>query len=137
MTQPIKVEGLKELNRAIRKANDQGLRKRVGAANKKIGQLVITKLRPRPVPEAVGMGAGSKVRASAAMREVLLRAGGSHRQRAPLSQWGRSHVASFGPAPKRPFILGTAEAHRREIEAAYMGALADAMEPAFYKVEKT
>ncbi|HEX7099661.1 MAG TPA: hypothetical protein VF377_10500 [Acidimicrobiia bacterium] len=135
MAKAIEVEGLRELNRAIRKATDQTLRRRVGAANKKIGQLVITRLRPRPVPEAVGMGGGAQVRASAAMREVLLRAGGSHRVRPPMQQWGRVAVSSFGPKPKRPFILGTAEAHRRQIETEYMDALAEAMAPAFWKVE--
>lgn len=136
MAKAIEVLGLKELNQAIRRATDQDLRKRVGQANKKIGQLVISKLRPRPVPQAVGTGAGSKVRASATVREVLLRAGGSHRSRPPLQQWGRNHVTSFGPAPQRPFILGTAQQHSGEIEDAYLKGLAEAMTPAFYKVEK-
>lgn len=131
----IQIDGLEEFNRAIRKAVDQDLRKRIGQANKKIGQLVISKLSPRPVPQAVGQGAGATVRASAAMREVLLKAGGKHRTAAPFQQWGRTHVASFGAAPKRPFILGTAEQHIDEIEDAYLEGIIEAMEPAFYEAK--
>lgn len=134
MAKAFEVEGLRELNKAVRRASDQGLRKRLGSANKQVGQFIITKLHPRPVPEAVGQGAGATVRPSATMREVLLKAGGKHRTHAPMQQWGKRQVGSASP-PQRPFILGTAQRHRREIENEYMKAIREAMQPAFWKVD--
>lgn len=130
----IEVEGLKDLNRAVRQSTDVGLPKRIGEANKAIGKLVISKLNPRPVPAAVGEGAGASVRPSATKREVLLRVGGRHRVAVPMQQWGKRQVVEPNP-PKRPFILGTAEKHRREIETAYIKAIREAMQPAFWRVD--
>src|SRR5690606_36444435 len=67
----IEVEGLKEFNRAVRAAKDKQLDKRIGQANKKIGQLVIDRLSPSPDPRAIGAGRGATVRPSASKREVL------------------------------------------------------------------
>jgi hypothetical protein len=130
----IEVDGLKELNAAIRRATDSELPKRMGQANKLIGELVISKLEPRPDPLAVGEGAGATVRASASKREVLLRVGGAHRPKPPLSVWGKRR-GGVGRAPKRPFITETARRHEDEIAAAYLEAIAEALDPAFYKTE--
>ncbi|MDP8928674.1 MAG: hypothetical protein M3O70_08900 [Actinomycetota bacterium] len=128
----IEVEGLRELNFAVRRAVDSEIPKRVGQANKAVGQLVISRLTPRPVPEAVGAGSGAAVRASASKREVQLRVGGAHRAaHSPQAQWGKKVVRAFRPAPDRPFILGTAEREQGDIESAYLQALGRALFPAF------
>lgn len=134
MPHRIEVEGLKDLNRLARRAADSRLPARIGEVNKDIGRLVISHLQPRPVPAAVGEGSGADVRPSATKREVLLRVGGKFRTHAPMQQWGRRQVRSAAP-PKRPFILGTAERHRKEIEKAYMKGLMEAMSPAFWKAK--
>jgi hypothetical protein len=133
----IEVEGLKEFQRAVRFAADTGLTKELGQANKKIGQLVVDRLSPRPDPAAVGTGAGATVRPSATRREVLLRVGGKHREgRTPIMQWGRRPGPSpFGRRPKRPYIRWTVERHRQEIEREWLKAVAKAMKPAFYRTE--
>lgn len=139
----IEIEGLRELNKAIRRSTDTELPKRIGQANKSIGQLVISKLEPASNPAAVGRGAGAAVRPSASKREVLLRVGGAHRahesvpqpsrskNRYALPQWGKQIVNPWQRAPDRPHILGTVEKHRKEIEKAYLDATQDAMSGAF------
>lgn len=136
----IEVDGLRELNRALRRSADTDLPKRLGQANKAIGQLVIDRVQPRPQPEAVGQGAGSSIRPSASKREVLLRVGGKHResdneQTTKVRQWGKKVVPIRGRAPKRPYIKQTLEDHYDEITAAYLEAIADAMRPAVWKAE--
>jgi hypothetical protein len=133
----IEVEGLKEFQSAARRAVDSGLPKRLGEANKSIGQLVISRLSPSPDPSAVGTGAGAAVRASAAKREVLLRVGGAHRAgKSPQMQWGRQPgPMAFRSRPARPYIRETVESNRDEIEQAYLKAVSQAMKPAFNKTE--
>lgn len=135
----IEVIGLKEFNLAVRRSVDVELPKRIGEANKRIGALVVSKLQPRPDPAAVGTGAGSSVRPSASKREVLLRVGGSHRSSGEHTRkqpWGKRRVTPPGRhAPDRPNILGTVEAHQDQIERAWLVAISDAMEPAFYRTE--
>lgn len=133
-SEAIQVEGLRELNREIRRSVDRELPKRMGQANKSIGELVIARLSPRPDPAAVGEGAGSTVRPSASKREVLLRVGGAHRAgKAPRMQWGKRPVRQPGvPAPKRPYIRQTVDRYYDEITGAYLGAIEQAMGPAFY-----
>lgn len=127
----IRVEGLKELQRAIRKAVDDEIPARLGAANKSIGELVISKLSPAPDPLAVGTGGNAAVRPSASKRDVLLRVGGAYRAKPPLSVWGKTQVPAGGrKRPARPHILGTVEAHQAEIEDAYLDAIAEALNPA-------
>lgn len=129
----IEVDGLKEFQRAVRKSTDTELPKRLGQANKSIGQLVISKLEPKPDPAAVGKGAGSTIRPSASKRDVLLRVGGTHRAgRTPQMRWGKFPGRNArDPAPDRPHIRGTVERHRKEIEKAYLDATQDAMSGAF------
>lgn len=132
----IRVEGLKEFQRATRRAVDSDLPRRLGQANKQIGQLVIDRLQPRPDPAAVGEGSGAAVRPSASNREVLLRVGGAHRAgHTPERQWGRRVVGAFSSAPKRPYIRKTVEDNRRDIEDAWLKAVAEATRPAFYDTE--
>ena len=133
----IEVVGLKEFQRQVRRSTDKGLPKRLGQANKEIGQLVISKLEPRPDPAAVGRGAGAKVRPSASKREVLLRVGGKHRaDHSPQQQWGKRHVGRVGErAPERPYIKRTADSHRKEIGRKWIKAVAQAMKPAFHDTQ--
>lgn len=130
------VEGLREFQRAVRKSTDRELPKRLGQANKRVGQLVISRLQPRPARIAVGAGKGATPRASASKRDVILRVGGAHRSgHAPEKQWGRQVVQPFRHAPKRPHIIGTARRHEREIVDLYLAGIAEAVDPAFYKAD--
>ena len=133
----------KRFQRGIRRAVDTDLPKRLGQANKSIGQLVISRLSPRPDPAAVGAGAGAAVRASASRREVLLRVGGKHRENASLphptkskaryalAAWGRRSGGFFGRRPKRPHIRETVERNRPEIEQAWLDAVGQALRGPF------
>jgi|AntDeeMinimDraft_6_1070357.scaffolds.fasta_scaffold05058_5 hypothetical protein len=128
----IRVEGVRDLSRAMKQAGGRELQKQLGRSNKAIGQLVISRL--QPLPERVGLGAGAKVRASANARMVQLMAGGAHRAEGgrQLSdirkrQWGRRYKPRM---TKRPNIVGTAikrtpniaDLYMRGVEAAASGA---------------
>jgi hypothetical protein len=102
----IKLEGFKEFQKAVRIANGGKLPKEIGRAHKQVGEFVISKLRPAPVPGAVGAGSGATVRPSASSREVLLRVGGGHRK-ANFQQWGRRGIRP--QTPGRPYIVNTAK----------------------------
>lgn len=130
-------DDLKAFQRTTRRAVDTELPKRLGQANKSVGQLVISRLQPRPDEAAVGKGAGASVRPSASKREVLLRVGGKHRDgKAPQMQWGK-RLGSFicGRRPKRPYIRETVERNRSEIEQAYLDGIRQAMSGSFAKTE--
>lgn len=144
---PIEIEGLKELNRAISRAADRNLARRMGQANKEIGRLVLSKLDPPPDPAAVGTGAGATPRASATRREVVIRAGGKHRAVAAdgspiparyvrMRVWGRKRTRDLGKsAPPRPYIQETARRHEDEIGRKWLEAVSEAMSPAFHDTE--
>lgn len=128
----LEVEGHKEFQRAVRQMRSRELNKRLGQANKEVGKLVIDRLSPRPDPAAIGAGKGASVRPSASKRDVLLRVGGSHRAKSPLSVWGKRRVLRVGAhAPDRPFIQGTAEKHSDEIGDKYLSGIVKAFAPAF------
>lgn len=133
----IEVDGLKQFQAAARRATDSELPKRLGEAHRHIGELVISRLQPRPDPAAVGTGGGAAVRSSATKREVLLRVGGAHRAKhSPEMQWGRRPARQPGErAPKRPFIRLTIERNRDEISTEYLKAISAAMSGAFAKTE--
>lgn len=132
----IKIEGLKEFQRAARRSTDSDLPRRLGEAHRHIGSLVISRLTPAPTAAAVGVGAGAAVRPSASKRDVILRVGGAHRPRPPLSVWGKQRVAPVGrPVPPRPFIKGTVDRHQDEIGDAYLEAISAAMRGAFAKTD--
>lgn len=134
---PIEVVGLRELNRAVSRSVDRDLPKRMGQANKQVGRLVISRLKPKPDPAAVGRGAGASVRPSATRREVLLRVGGSHRAgNTPRMQWGRRPARRPGErAPARPHIQKTARDNIRDIGDLHLRAISEAMSPAFADTE--
>lgn len=121
---------------AVRRSTDQGLPKRLGQANKAIGQRFISDwLHPKPDPTAVGENRAD-VRPSASKNQVLLRAGGKHRAgHTPEKQWGKKVVRPFRRAPKRPYIKQSAERHKGEIEDAWLNAISEAMKPAFHETE--
>ena len=127
----------------MRAAKDRDLDKRIGQANKRIGQLIVDRLYPTPDPAATGAGRGATPRPSASKREVLLRVGGAHRdypgatrQQTRMQPWGAKRVVPVGtPTPDRPFIQGTAERHMDEIGQAWLDAITDALAPAFAEAE--
>lgn len=143
----VEIVGLKEFTRTLRAAKDRELDRRIGQANKRVGEFVINRLTPRPDPRAVGAGRGSDVRPSASKREVLLRVGGGHRvpvagppspgspprdEIIRMNPWGIKRVARPGtPTPDRPFIAGTVEKHFDDIGALWLKATMDALDPAF------
>lgn len=117
----IRVEGVRELTRALTRINPE-IGKEIGKRNKAIGERVISAVFPKP--ESVGAGAGSKPRAIASRNMVAIAAGGGHRQKVPVQQWGRVHVARAQP---RPFILGAALAEIPDIEKEYLDAIDSAV----------
>lgn len=126
----VKVEGLRELNRALRRVGTKDAPKAVGRAHKRVGTKFIERmLRPRPDPTATGEGRGATVRPSASKREVLLRVGGKHRtQNAPLSPWGvragnRGPDGQFQDAPPRPDIRASVARNYDQLEDLYWDEL--------------
>lgn len=126
----VEVEGLKEFNQAVRQIKSRELDRQMGQANKRIGELVISRLRPAPDPAAIGVGKGAAVRPSASKREVQLRVGGAHRasgEHTKKQPWGARRVVPVGtPVGPRPFIQGTAERNFDDIADAWMDAVMDA-----------
>lgn len=124
----IRVEGYRELQRAVSKAVDTDLPKRIGQVHKDIGTFVISRLQPK----AVGEGAGASVRPSATRREVILRVGGGHRDEEPrVLQWGKRQKFPGGAPPERPHIVGTAPRHQAEIEDMFLEGIDAALKPPF------
>lgn len=123
--------------RAVRQSTDKDLPKRIGQANKKVGQKFVDDwLHPKPDPIAVGEGKGSTVRPSASKREVLLRVGGAHRAgHTPEAPWGQQIVGNLRGAPKRPYIRESVDRHETEIRDAWLHAISDAMDPAFHDTD--
>ena len=122
----IKVEGVRELTRAIAKA-DSELVKEFAKANKQIGEAVIAALFPKP--DSSGAGRGSEPRAIASRNYVGIAVGRSERAkpikgkaRNPVAvrQWGSQYVKRDQP---RPFILGAALKQFPHIENDYLDAV--------------
>ncbi len=131
MIQPhIEVEGLKELQAAIKRAQGK-LPASIGEAHKEVGRFVIGKLPPGN-PNAVGSGSGATVRPSATKREVILRVGSGART-ASKNQWGKVPVQPF--VSGRPYIVGTIKDNQDAIEQMFLDQIVKALEPAFYSVE--
>lgn len=122
----IEIEGLKELQSAIKKAQGK-LPASIGEAHKEVGRFVIGKL-PQGNPNAVGSGSGATVRPSATKRDVVLRVGSGARG-ASKNQWGKVPVQPF--VSGRPYIVGTVEKYRKEIEQKFMEEMMKALKPAF------
>jgi hypothetical protein len=126
----IKVEGLKELQSAIKRQQGK-LPKSIGDAHKEVGRFIIGKLPPGD-PHAVGAGSGATVRPSATKRDVILRVGGAHRD-ARKDQWGKKEVQPF--IGGRPFIIGTALDNQKAIEEKFLEETMKALSPAFNSAE--
>lgn len=130
----IRVDGVREMIRALRQAEKDDLVKQLGQSNKAIGQIVIDRL--GPPPKTVGQGAGSKVRPSATARLVQLRTGGQHRATDPdgrphtspkamyRESWGR--IWTRRPT-KRPHIVGTVLEVMPDIERRYLDGIKNAL----------
>lgn len=136
----IEVEGLREFQRAVRRAADTDLPKRMGQAHKEVGLFIKRLVDRESDPSAVGEGSGSELRPSASKREVLLRVGGAHRAHenpdiVKARQWGKRVVRPFRRAPKRPYIKQIADDHRDEIGEMFLRKVSEAMDPAFYDTE--
>jgi hypothetical protein len=147
----IQIEGYRELQKALRQAQDQHLPKELGHLHKEIGRFIVSRLEPPPVPEATGRGAGATVRPSASKRELLLSVGGAHRVKGPpfvgrtpagaaphaYARWGRQGVQGIkrGRVPPRPHIVGTALNHQAEIRRQLLDGIVKALEPAFQESE--
>lgn len=132
----IRIEGHREFNRAVSRAVDRDLPKRIGQVHKEVGRLVISKL-PAGDPAAVGRGAGAAVRPSATRREVILRVGGAHRARRaseyerPMRAWWWGRGVVNPPSAGRPNIIGTAVRHQDEITRMLFDGIERALRPPF------
>jgi hypothetical protein len=114
----IYIEGVRELNRLLRQVGGRELQKELGQVHKSIGEMVISRLGGKHT--GVGKGAGETIRPSAAVREVQLRVGGSHRAGSRRLQWGRNQKWPGGQAPSRPHLIGAANEIQGQIETAYL-----------------
>jgi len=130
MTEAVRVEGVRELVRAIA-AVDPKLRKELGQRNKAIGQRIIDKAFPKP--ESVGAGQGAKPKASATTNVLRIVSGGAHRKHR-VQQWGRRRVPREGI--KRPYIRRSAEQDMPAIERDYMDALMDVARKAGFETQR-
>lgn len=121
-SQPIQtrmvVTGLDDTRKVIRDVAGKEGQKALGKVHKRIGErILIPALGGKDT--GVGEGRGSKIRPSAASRQVTLRVGGKHRED-KKEQWGQEQV---WPPPDRPHIIGTAVEHQDDIEREYRDGL--------------
>jgi hypothetical protein len=134
----IRIEGVRELTRALNKAGGRELTKSMGAANRAIGEDVIKRLSPKPV--TVGEGRGARVRPSSSARLVQLLAGGRHRLAAkddwPTTRPSSDPTVAFVPwgvrprarrSTRRPNIAATALQILPDIQDRYLAGIDDAL----------
>lgn len=113
------IEGVRQLNRLLRRVGGRELQKELGQVHRSIGEMVIA--RAGGARTGVGSGRGETIRPSAATREVMLRVGGSHRASDPRRhQWGRVQKWPGGQAPRRPYLIQKAMDIQPQIERAYL-----------------
>jgi len=117
----LEIEGVRELNRILRRIGGRELQRELGQVHRSIGELVISRLGGRST--GVGTGAGERIRPSSATRDVQLRVGGGHRDRRP-QQWGRLQVWPGGQAPYRPHLIAAARQIQPQIEERYLAGVA-------------
>jgi hypothetical protein len=117
----LKIEGVRDLNRLLRRVGGRDLQKQLGQVHRKIGEMVISRL--GGTRTGVGQGRGEQIRPSAATREVLLRVGGAHRGQDRRTQWGIRQVWPAGQPPSRPHLIGAAVDIQPEIEREYMDGI--------------
>lgn len=113
----VHVEGVRELNRLLRRVGGRDLQRELGQVHKSIGTMVIARLGGKQT--GVGEGRGASIRPSAATREVMLRVGGSHRD-SLRRQWGREQRWPGGMPPPRPHLIGAAVEIQPQIEDEYL-----------------
>lgn len=123
MVARLHIEGKRELDRTLKAWGGKEGRKELGQVHKTIGGMVIDQA--GGADSGVGSGAGSKLRPSAATREVTIRAGGKHRSR-KVQQWGKTPVM---PHPFRPNIVGAAEQIKDRISDAYLDGVESVLRP--------
>lgn len=123
----LKVEGVRDLNRLLRRVGGKELQKELGEVHKRVGEIVIRRLGGKAT--GVGSGRGEAIRPSAATREVLLRVGGSHRSGTGVPvrkrQWGRVQTWPGGQPPSRPDIIGAANDEEKRITDTYLDGVDD------------
>ena len=113
------IEGVRQLNRLLRRVGGRELQKELGQVHRSIGEMVIA--RAGGAKTGVGSGRGETIRPSASTREVLLRVGGSHRAQDPRKrQWGKTQRWPGGDAPRRPHLIEKARQIQPQIEAEYL-----------------
>lgn len=115
MTVGLRVEGIDELRRAIRKAEDDGLKRALVAANKDLARAVIEKALPR-VPVRTGTLKRS-VRGLGNASGAVGKAGGAAVPYAAAIHWGRKNG---GVVKARPFLHDAAKDIERDVEDAYL-----------------
>lgn len=121
MTFGVRVEGVRELTRALAKI-DPDLRKELGRRNKDIGERIVSKAWPKPTN--VGTGAGARPRPSASANVLRIQAGGSWRaQHVPEQSWG----SRVGPprTTERPYLVRQMEVDLPHVEEEYFQAIRD------------
>lgn len=127
----IEVEGLKEMQAAIKRAQGK-LPASIGEAHKEVGRFIIGKLPPGD-PHAVGAGASASVRPSATKRDVVLRVGHGKRE-AAKNQWGKTPVQPF--VSGRPHIIKAVTDNQEAIEQKFLDETLKAVGPAFFSASK-
>lgn len=131
----IQIEGYREFQRDLKQARGK-VPAAIGKAHKETGKMIISRLKPAPTPAAVGKGAGSAVRPSATKRDLVLRAGGKHREKGRIDQWGKRQVDPWrAPTNARPYIVKTALDNEAEIREELLEQLTKAFYPAFASVK--
>ena len=108
MDPTVRVEGLKELSKALREAQDKELPKQLREANREIAKRVVDRAEPN-VPRRTGRLASS-VKALASATSASVKAGTPSRTPyAPVIHWG---WAAHG-IPSTPFLTDAADSISR------------------------
>lgn len=114
MAPTIRVEGIDELRRDLRKIKDVGLNQGLRDANKEIADAIVAKALPN-VPVLSGRLRES-VRGLGNLAGALGKAGNAETKYAAAIHWGRKQ---HGAIPARPFLRKAAEALEGEITEKY------------------
>lgn len=122
----VSVEGLRELQAALRAAGGPGLVRLLTVANKNAATVVVTRARPE-VPTLTGRLASS-VRATGTQRKGVARAGSARVPYAAAIHWGRKignvgrppgNRYGFNPIAGRPFLTSALESSWPQVVRQY------------------
>lgn len=116
----LKVEGLDELRRVLRRIADDEVKAKLKAANKSLAQLVVDRAEPN-VPVRFGRLRRS-VRALASQADARAVAGGANVPYAAAIHWGRTRG---GEIKARPFLTTAAAAVDDSAAAVYREEIDD------------